>query len=130
MFPSTRVIPSIPAWHSRPLIPRPFPVTIREAGADDAYAIWEILKAAVRTLIGHPYTEEQIEAWIADEDPARSGFDFHHPPTIFVAESGRRICGFARVLNAELKALYVHPAKRGRKIGERPWPLALSRRML
>jgi putative acetyltransferase len=102
-----------------PLVLRRWPVTIHKAASNDAPATWEVLKAAVTTLIGRPYTQRQVDAWIADEDPAKIDGSIESPRIILVAESAKRIVGFARMAGDELEALYVHPEQSGRKIGER-----------
>lgn len=93
-------------------------ILIRPATADDAVAIWQVLKAAVTTLIERAYTREQVDAWIADEDPAKLPPDVALRRTVLVAESERRVIGFSRLGGTEVEALYVHPAQAGRKAGE------------
>jgi GNAT superfamily N-acetyltransferase len=94
------------------------PVSIRRATSADAPAAWNVLKEAVRTLAGQWYSPEQVEAWIADEDPANRPSDFQLGRTAFVAEMDRRVVGFSRLRGREVEALYVHPAEAGRQIGE------------
>ena len=110
------------AWPSlqeqRPLIRRVPSVRIRQFRPEEAIAIWNVLKAAVTTLIGRPYTRAQVSAWIADEEPKRDTGDFTPGCTVLVAESERRIIGFSRFSRIVLEALYVHPAQAGRKVGE------------
>ena len=111
------------AWPSlrqeqRPLIRRVPSVRIRQSRPEEAIAIWNVLKAAVNTLVGRPYTRAQVSAWIADEEPKHDTRDFAPGCTVFVAESERRIIGFSRFSRIELEALYVHPAQAGRKVGE------------
>jgi GNAT superfamily N-acetyltransferase len=93
-------------------------VLIRQAQPEDAVAIWNVLKAAITPLIGRAYTQAQIDAWIADEEPQRLARDYAPARTAFVAESERRIIGFARISGAEVEALYVHPARARRKVGK------------
>lgn len=93
-------------------------VVIRQAKPQDAQGIRRVLKAAVTTLIGSPYTRAQIDAWIADEEPARFTGRLALG-TVFVAVAERCVIGFARIGSAEVEALYVHPAESGRKVGLR-----------
>jgi putative acetyltransferase len=111
------------AWPSlrqeqRPLIRRVPLVRIRQFRPEEAVAVWNVLKAAVTTLIGRPYTDAQVSAWIADEEPKQDTGDFAPGCTVIVAESERRIIGFSRFSRIELEALYVHPAQSGCKVGE------------
>ncbi len=92
-------------------------VSIRRAKAEDAVAIWEVLKAAVRPLAYRLYSLEQVNAWIEDEAPQRLNPDSAFDTTVFVAESERRIVGFSRSRGSEVEALYVHPDQAGHKVG-------------
>jgi putative acetyltransferase len=94
-------------------------VLVRRAVRQDAIAIWRVIQEAVTTLIGHPYTRAQIDAWIEDEHPAKISRYIELGRTAFVAESNRRIIGFSLLSGTEIEALYVHPAHSGRKVGDR-----------
>jgi len=93
-------------------------VSIRRAISQDAPAAWNVLREAVKTLGGRWYSPAQVEAWIADEDPARRPGDFQLGRTAFVAEMDRQVVGFSRLSGREVEALYVHPAQAGHQIGE------------
>lgn len=101
-----------------PLIECHSSVSIRRAGLGDATQIWQVLKAAVTTLVGQTYTRAHIEAWIEDEAPQNLGRDLALGRTVFVAESEQRVIGFSRLCRQEVEALYVHPAKSRQRVGE------------
>ncbi|MEI9970819.1 MAG: GNAT family N-acetyltransferase [Ignavibacteriota bacterium] len=70
-------------------------------------------------MVGRPYTQQQVAAWIEDENAAKTEQAFGPAQITFVAESANRIVGFARMAGDEVEALYVHPQHSGRRIGER-----------
>jgi putative acetyltransferase len=100
------------------LLSRPLAL-IRQAEPQDAPGIRQVLKAAVTTLLGRPYTRAQIDAWIEDEEPENFTEDLALGRAAFVALAERRVIGFARISWSEVEALYVHPAETGRRVGLR-----------
>lgn len=91
--------------------------TIRPAGLADAEALCALHKAAVRRLCLGAYTSEEIEAWLAEREPA--GFRqamTDGGETMLVAERDGAVAGFASIKGTVLFALYVDPA-RGRGAG-------------
>lgn len=93
-------------------------LSIRQATPHDAIAIRDVLKAAVGTLLGRPYTQAQIDAWIGDETSETPLCPSECGPTVFVAELNRCVIGYSRFTQSELEALYVHPAQKRRSVGE------------
>ena len=112
--------PALQFWRFRNSIDCVNPaIVIREATATDASQMWGVLKDAVRKLVAGPYTTAQVDAWIADENPASASRGLRSQRRQFVAVSQRRVVGFARIAGHEIEALYVHPEEAGRRIGER-----------
>lgn len=91
-------------------------ISIRQARPDDGSAIEDAIEASVRTLAGKPYTQPQIDAWIADE--ASENQVSGSGRAVIVAESIQGLIGFSRFSQLELEALYVHPTHSRRSIGE------------
>lgn len=83
--------------------------SVRPATADDAAAIREVHIASIRVLAASRYTDEQIAAWSAIDDPDYPIDDGDR--AVFVAETDGEVVGFGQ-LNAaetEIEAVYVHP---------------------
>jgi GNAT superfamily N-acetyltransferase len=92
-------------------------VRIRPARPEDSLGIWRVVQAAVTTLAG-TYTQQQMDAWIADEAAQTSVPGPAPGRIVLVAESQGHVVAFSRLRWAELEALYVHPAWAGHRIGQ------------
>lgn len=84
----------------------------------DAGALHAIHGACLtRSLLGHRYTQQQIEAWMAGRTPdgyveaARGGERF------IVADLGGEVVAYASWQSGELLSLFVHPDHQGCGIG-------------
>jgi putative acetyltransferase len=91
---------------------------IRRAVAADAAEIASLHKASISQLCSSHYSEVEIHAWAGPKKPA----DYHigiGSGAVLIAEVGCEILGFSLFDSdeAELRALYVHPAHVGRGIG-------------
>jgi putative acetyltransferase len=90
---------------------------VRRAALEDAAALCALHKASVRGLCAGAYSAQQIEAWVGHRVP--EGFRWAMTDggeTMFVAERGGCLAGFASTKGDTLMGLYVDP-DRGRGAG-------------
>jgi GNAT superfamily N-acetyltransferase len=92
------------------------PVVIRLAAPDDANALADVHRAAVRGLAG-PYTATEIDAWIAGIESAGYVQAMQAGEVFFLAARDDTVLGFAARRAAEITALYVHPAATRQGVG-------------
>ena len=100
-----------------PLVVHHWSIRIRPARPQDSFGIGRVVQAAVAGLIGPLYTRRQIDAWIADEAARILAPEPPRGCTVLAAESQGHIIAFSRLHGDEIEALYVHPARAGRRIG-------------
>src|SRR6266480_2869261 len=92
------------------------PFVIREAMLEDAAVICAVHKSSVRQLCAATYSLDQIEAWIGSRTPENYARAMSSGESMFVAELGGRVVGFASIRDDTLLALYVEP-ENGRGAG-------------
>lgn len=104
-------------------------VSVRTAVASDARRIRDVHLASIEGFGGQSYTEEQVQAWAHDRDPAE--YPIESEDTYFlVAESDTEVIGFGWMqpdageylqteVDGEITAIYVHPAVARSGIGSR-----------
>lgn len=100
-------------------------ITLRPAVPGDAAAMVEVHHAAVQAVDRRHYSDEVLAAWSPPPDARRRDWlaDLINQPstlcTVAVVDDGV-IVGFCIALpeQALLKALYVHPACKGQRIGQ------------
>lgn len=91
---------------------------IRNAEPGDATRIASLHRASILELCSSNYTEAQLQAWAGPKKPTDYAMAINSD-AVFVAEVGTEILGFSLfdAEEAELRALYVHPAHVGRGAG-------------
>jgi len=88
-------------------------VRVRRARPQDAIRIRNLHVASIRELTGSHYTPAQIAAWSAGRKPSDYLQAMRAGLTVWVAQRGRRIAGFAAASETEIHLLYVHPRQTG-----------------
>lgn len=100
--------------------------SIRSAAVDDAPALFEVHRRAVRTLCADAYSPAHIAAWFEGRSP-----DMYLPwlraGRIWLAEAEGRIVGFTGAVPGEVTLLFVSPELAGRGIGRLLLEFALAR---
>ena len=93
-------------------------VTIRRARIDDAAAICDVHRAAVRGICRESYSAQQIEIWSELLTPDRYSEPLRNQ-VIFVAEEEQKIVGFSQMDPGEevVLAVYVAPSAVRKGIG-------------
>ena len=89
-------------------------ITIRVAQPEDADAIVQLQLISIKTLCVQDYSSEQLQALLKSKSRHR-----YWEETIFVAEIGKTIVGFAALqkYNHLITAMFVHPQYIRQKIG-------------
>jgi putative acetyltransferase len=100
-------------------------VIIRPATPADAKGILEALRAAVLETAASAYAPDVLTAWAPNVTPdavqRMAETIGGEAELVVVAESGKMIAGFGSIVpaDAELRAIYVHPAFGRRGVGAR-----------
>lgn len=95
-------------------------VVVRKYRKPDLEAVVALFGRSVRQIAGRDYTEQQIAVWAPEQPDLEAWADRLGSGTVFVAQEGERMAGFARLdEGGNIDLLYVDPAYERRGVAKR-----------